>query len=223
MRKGKGASIMDYFETLEDPRIDRCKRHQMLDIIAIAICAVICGADSWVYIELFGKSKLEWFRTFLELPHGIPSHDTFGDVFSRLDPQFQQCFMAWTQAVSDLIPLVAIDGKTVRRSHDRNSGQRVFSAWVGQHADPGAGEDRGEVQRNHRHPPVLQSWTAGVHRHYRRHGLPAGDRPGDSDRGAGYVLALKEHQGHCMKTCGTCSRERRSSASRECPTTTPPP
>ena len=90
MRKGKGASIMDYFETLEDPRIDRCKRDAG---IAIAICAVICGADSWVYI--FGKSKLEWFRTFLELPHGIPSHDTFGDVFSRLDPeQFQQCFMA---------------------------------------------------------------------------------------------------------------------------------
>ena len=64
---------MDYFGTLEDPRIDRCKRHQLLDIIAIAICAVICGADSWVYIELFGKSKLEWFQTFLELPHGIPS------------------------------------------------------------------------------------------------------------------------------------------------------
>ena len=68
MREGKGASIMDYFGTLEDPRIDRCKRRQLLDIIAIAICAVICGADSWVYIELFGKSKLEWFQTFLELP-----------------------------------------------------------------------------------------------------------------------------------------------------------
>ena len=65
MREGKGASIMDYFETLEDPRIDRCKRHKLLDIIAIAICAVICGADSWVHIELFGKSKEEWFRTFL--------------------------------------------------------------------------------------------------------------------------------------------------------------
>ena len=87
MRKGKGASIMDYFETLEDPRIDRCKRRQLLDIIAIAICAVICGADSWVYVELFGKSKEEWFRTFLELPNGVPSHDTFGDVFSRLDPE----------------------------------------------------------------------------------------------------------------------------------------
>ena len=93
---------------------------------------------------MFGKSKLEWFQTFLELPHGIPSHDTFGDVFSRLDPeQFQQCFMAWTQAVSDLIPgeVVAIDGKTVRRSHDRNveqaghpPGQRL---GLGQGADPG--------------------------------------------------------------------------------------
>ena len=72
MREGKGASIMDYFEALEDPRIDRCKRRQLLDIIAIAICAVTCGADSWVYIELFGKSKLEWFQTFLELPHGTP-------------------------------------------------------------------------------------------------------------------------------------------------------
>ena len=136
MREGKGASIMDYFETLEDPRIDRCKRHQLLDIIAIAICAVSCGADSWVHIELFGKSKEEWFRTFLELPNGVPSHDTFGDVCSRLDPeQFQQCFMAWTQAVSDLIPgeVVAIDGKTVRRSHDRNAGQRAIhlvSAWA---------------------------------------------------------------------------------------------
>ena len=175
MREGKGASIMDYFEPLEDPRIDRCKRHQLLDIIAIAICAVICGADSWVYIELFGKSNLEWFQTFLELPHGIPSHDTFGDVCSRLDPeQFQQCFMAWTQAVSDLIPgeVVASDGKTVRRSHDRNAGQRAIHpvSWygagsgqclgLGQHADPGAGEDRGEVQRNHRDPPsCCQCWN----------------------------------------------------------------
>ena len=113
-------------------------------------------------------------------------------VFSRLDPeQFQQCFMAWTQAVSDLIPgeVVAIDGKTVRRSHDRNSGQRaihlVRRLGLGQHADPGAGEDRGEVQRNHRHPPVAaNAGTAGVHRHYRRHGLPAGDRPGDSGSGS---------------------------------------
>ena len=86
--------------------------------------------------KLFGKSKEEWSQTFLELPHGIPSHDTFGDVFSRLDPeQFQQCFMAWTQAVAQLLPgeVVAIDGKTVRRSHDANSGKQAIhlvSAWA---------------------------------------------------------------------------------------------
>ena len=82
MRKRNSVSIMDGFDTLEGPGVDRCKRHHLLDIIAIAICAVICGADSWVYIELFGKRKEESFRTFLELSHGIPSHDNFGDVFS---------------------------------------------------------------------------------------------------------------------------------------------
>ena len=136
MVNGQGASIMDHFQGLEDPRIERSKRHQLLDIVAVAICAVICGADSWVYVEMFGKSKEEWFRTFLDLPNGIPSHDTFGEVFSRLDPeQFQQCFMEWTQAVADLLPgeVVAIDGKTVRRSHDRGAGRgaiHLVSAWA---------------------------------------------------------------------------------------------
>ena len=89
--EGQGASIMDHFRNSEDPRIERSKRHQLLDIIAIAICAVICGADSWIYVEMFGRSKEEWFNSFLDLPNGIPSHDTFGDVFSRLDPeQFQR-------------------------------------------------------------------------------------------------------------------------------------
>ena len=136
MREGKGASIMDYFETLEDPRIDRRQRHQLLDIMAIAICAVICGADSWVYIELFGKSKLAWFQTFLELPHGIPSHDTFGDVCSRLDPeQFQQCCMAWTQAVSDLVPGEVVsrrrqDGTAFPRPQCGQAGHPLVSAWA---------------------------------------------------------------------------------------------
>ena len=94
----RGASVMDHFQDLEDPRIGRSKGHQLLDIIAIAICAVIYGADLWVHVEMFGKSKEEWFRTFLDLPNGIPSHDTFADVFSRLDPdQFQHCFMEWTR------------------------------------------------------------------------------------------------------------------------------
>ena len=119
MAQPPNVSILDQFAGLEDLRVERTRRHKLLDIIAIAICATICGADSWVHMELFGKSKLEWFQTFLELPNGIPSHDTFGDVFARLDPeQFQNSFMSWTQAIAQLLPgeVVAIDGKTVRRS-----------------------------------------------------------------------------------------------------------
>ena len=88
------ATVLDHFAELDDPRVERTRRHKLVDILAIAICATICGADSWVHIELFGKSKLTWFQTFLELPHGIPSHDTFGDVFARLDPaQLQNRFV----------------------------------------------------------------------------------------------------------------------------------
>ena len=132
------ATILDHFAELDDPRVERTRRHKLVDILAIAICATICGADSWVHIELFGRSKLAWFQTFLELPHGIPSHDTFGDVFARLDPvQLQNCFISWTQAIAELLPgeVVAIDGKTARRSYDR-SGKKaaihMVSAWATQ-------------------------------------------------------------------------------------------
>ena len=97
MAESHHVSVLDHFADLDDPRVERTQRHKLVDIIAIAICAIICGADSWVHVELFGRSKLEWFQTFLELPGGIPSHDTFREVFARLDPeQFQSCFMAWT-------------------------------------------------------------------------------------------------------------------------------
>ena len=76
------ATILDHFAELDDPRVERTRRYKLVDILAIAICATICGADSWVHIELFGRSKLAWFQSFLELPHGIPSHDTFGDVLA---------------------------------------------------------------------------------------------------------------------------------------------
>ena len=118
--------LVDYFENLEDPRIERSKRHSLLDIITIAICAVICGADSSVHVAMFGKSKEEWFRTFLDLPNGIPSLGTFGNVFPRLDPErFQECFMEWSQGVAELLPgdVVAIDGKTARRSYDTRAGK----------------------------------------------------------------------------------------------------
>ena len=102
MAKGEGPTILDCFASLEDPGVERSKRHKLLD--SIAICATICGVDSWVHMEMFGRSKEEWFRTFLELPGGIPSHDTFGEVFSSLDPeQFQSCFMDWTREVAQLV------------------------------------------------------------------------------------------------------------------------
>lgn len=104
--------------------------------MVIAICAVLCGADTWVDVELFGKSKKAWLSSFLELPNGIPSHDTFGRVFAMLDAQqFQACFMDWVRAVNEVTAgqVVSIDGKTVRRSHDRFIGKsaiHMVSAWA---------------------------------------------------------------------------------------------
>jgi len=129
-------SISDHFADLEDPRIDRTKLHKLFDIITIAICAVICGADSWVEIEEFGNAKIDWFRTFLELANGIPSHDTFGRVFALLDPdQFRSGFVSWIQAISRITEgeIVAFDGKTLRRSHDNSLGKaaiHMVSAWA---------------------------------------------------------------------------------------------
>lgn len=123
------------FGQLEDPRMDRTKKHSLTDILTIAICAVICGADGWAQVEEFGDCKKKWFKTFLELPNGIPSHDTFGRVFALLDPQaFEECFLAWINemAVASEGRLVAIDGKAIRRSLDAASGKQAIhmvSAW----------------------------------------------------------------------------------------------
>jgi predicted transposase YbfD/YdcC len=109
-----------------------------MEIIIIAICGVICGANDWVAIETFGKSKEAWLRTFLRLPNGIPSHDTFGRVFAQIDPiAFQNSFVSWIKGVSQVIKgeVVAIDGKSLRRSHDRGIGKEAIhmvSAWASQ-------------------------------------------------------------------------------------------
>jgi predicted transposase YbfD/YdcC len=129
-------SIRKHFSKLTDPRIERMKLHQLLDMIVIAICAVICGAETWVDIENFGKARIEWFRKFLELPNGIPSHDTFGRVFALLNGEaFEACFFDWVQAVNQVLggQLIAIDGKELRRSMDKHLGQRAIhlvSAWA---------------------------------------------------------------------------------------------
>lgn len=131
----KAPPILRHFRSLADPRIDRKKLHFLGDIIVITICAVICGAEDWTEISLFGEAKKKWFKSFLRLPSGIPSHDTFGRVFSRLDPQaFQECFMRWMQCVREKTggDVVSVDGKTLRNSFDQASGKaaiHMVSAW----------------------------------------------------------------------------------------------
>jgi len=128
-------TIHHHFADLPDPRIERCKQHHLLDILTIAICAVISNADGWLDIEAYGRAKQAFFCQFLDLPHGIPSHDTFGRVFARLNPlAFQQAFVAWVDAIRLKLPgdLIAIDGKTERRTHDRAidlSPLHIVSAW----------------------------------------------------------------------------------------------
>jgi predicted transposase YbfD/YdcC len=120
-----GGSIFDYFAQIPEPRVERTRHHLLIEIIIIAICAVLCGADSWVEVSLFGRCKHRWFKKFLTLPNGIPSHDTFGRVFSLLDAEvFEKSFEDWTARLALLTggDIVAIDGKTVRRAHKKKEG-----------------------------------------------------------------------------------------------------
>ena len=141
-------SLIEHFGTVSDPRINRTRRHNLIDILVIGVCAVISGADDFVHMALFGEAKLEWFKARLDLPNGIPSHDTFARVFALLDPQgLEKAFLGWVQAVQSLASndqanpdsgackeeIVSLDGKTVRRSHDAvrsKSAIHMVSAWA---------------------------------------------------------------------------------------------
>ncbi len=136
-KKAETPAILDYFADLPDPRRDNeNRRHKLIDIIAIAILATICGAEHFTEMEEWGEVNEDWLRSFLELPNGIPSHDTFGDVFAKLDPtEFKQRFIAWVEAIRTLTDgeVIAFDGKTLRRSHDRGAGKgpiHLVSAWA---------------------------------------------------------------------------------------------
>ena len=128
-------TIIQHFADLQDPRRPSLNiQHNFQDILVIAICAVICGADSYASMEVFGQTKKPWFEQFLELRNGIPSHDTFNDVFRALDTEkFEECFIAWTGSLVKKIPgVVPIDGKTLRRSHDKKNDKKaihIVSAW----------------------------------------------------------------------------------------------
>ncbi|MEM1253892.1 MAG: ISAs1 family transposase, partial [Cyanobacteria bacterium P01_H01_bin.21] len=117
-------TLLEHFKELEDPRVDYLIEHRLLDIIGLTICAVICGADTWVDIELYGKAKEEWLTSFLAFPNGIPSHDTIARLFAALNPErLQSCFLSWVRSVAHLSAgeIVAIDGKTLRHSYDSSN------------------------------------------------------------------------------------------------------
>ena len=130
-------SVLEHFGNLPDPRRAQGRRHRLSDLIVIAVCAVICGADSWADLADFGEAKLKWFATFLDLPHGVGCPDTFERVFARLDPEaFERAFMGWTAplAGSSRGKLVAVDGQRIRRifdhAWDHSAATHLVSAFV---------------------------------------------------------------------------------------------
>ena len=125
-------SIIHHFSSIEDPRVNRQKKHQLQDIFFISICAMICGADNWVAIEEFGQAKEQWFTELLGLKYGIPSHDTFGAVYEAIDTdQFSVCFSRWVADLANITEgeVIAIDGKCLRRSIETRPQKKQPYIW----------------------------------------------------------------------------------------------
>src|SRR6266699_4332667 len=134
MQKHPKLSLIEHFKNLPDPRVDRTNDHDLIDVLVIAVCTLLCAGETFNDMEDFGKAKYDWFKTFLNLRSGIPSHDTFNRVFAALDPQeFLDCFLRWTQTLREAIPqeIVALDGNALRRALNQDQSIKyIVSAWA---------------------------------------------------------------------------------------------
>ena len=132
----KQQDLISFLGEVNDPRVNRTRDHKLIDILIIGVCSIICGGEGFNDMETFGKAQYQWLNGFLELPNGIPSHDTFNRVFIAIDPkQFMDCFVCWTQSLRSVLgcDVVAIDGKALRRAHDKDKPiPYIVSAWASQ-------------------------------------------------------------------------------------------
>lgn len=195
--------LREVFSNLEDPRMEKKIAHQMLDIVIIAVCGILCGADSWTEIELFGQEKEEWLRKYLALPNGIPSHDCFRYFFMKLDPnQFRRAFLAWTDSLRAVFEQegISIDGKTLRHSYDNANGQsaiHMVSAWASEN-EMVLGQVKVDEKSNEiRAIPMLLQVLAlkGCVVTMDAMGCQKEIVKEVREQGADYLVALKENQG----------------------------
>lgn len=207
-------SLIERFAALEDPRVKRQPEHLLVDIVAIAILAVLSGADDMVAVETYGKAKQSWLETFLALPNGIPSHDTFSRVLALVDPQqLHECFVSWVQNLTEqlAINLIHIDGKTARGSYDRESSLKALhtvSAWASEHHLVLA-QHRVESKSNEitAIPELLKLLNLnGAIITLDAMGTQRDIAAQIQDQGGDYILALKGNQGTLLNAVKNCFR-----------------
>jgi predicted transposase YbfD/YdcC len=203
-------SIPTYFARLKDPRRAHRRLHHLQDILVIALCAVIAGAQDWQDIVTFGRKRLDWLRRFLALPHGIPSHDTFERVFDRIKPQaFHACFRDWVRAVTAALHIkhVAIDGKTLRGSGSAALGPlHLVSAWAtAQHLSLGQVAVDAKSNEITAIPALLELLdVAGAVVTIDAMGCQRAIARQIVEQGADYVLTVKENQEHLLADIQSC-------------------